>query len=259
MNAALNQLGNQLFGSLGQLSIELAALAIFVLLATRVLPIKSPALRHLLWLALLLKPIAALAISSPWTLFTPLISSLQPDSFGFNFSPALLNPGALSASAAASRTIEASTALLTPGGWVAALWVLGAALLLTRISIGYALIGRLQHQTKVHRAGPLFEALQRARLALDCYPDVAVGTSCSIRSPIVLGIWKPLIVVPADFMARLRGDDLEMVLMTRTGARAPLRQSHFADTEIGHRCPVLPSRPMAVRAYVAAGGRTGVR
>ena len=79
MNAALNELGNQLFGWFGQLSIELAALAILVLIASRLLPIKSPALRHLLWAVVLLKPLVAVAISSPYTLFTPLVPSVDTD------------------------------------------------------------------------------------------------------------------------------------------------------------------------------------
>ena len=71
MNAALNELGSQLFGWFGQLSIELAALAVLVLVVCHLLPIKSPALRHLLWAIVLLKPLIAVAISSPYTLFTP--------------------------------------------------------------------------------------------------------------------------------------------------------------------------------------------
>ena len=38
MNAALNGLGSQLFGWFGQLSIELAALAVLVLVASYLLP-----------------------------------------------------------------------------------------------------------------------------------------------------------------------------------------------------------------------------
>ena len=78
MNAALNELGSQLFGWFGQLSIELAALAALVLVASYLLPIKSPALRHLLWAVVLLKPLVAIAVSSPYTLFTPLVSLLEP-------------------------------------------------------------------------------------------------------------------------------------------------------------------------------------
>ena len=44
MNAALNELGSQLFGWFGQLSIELAALAVLVLVASYLLPIKVASL-----------------------------------------------------------------------------------------------------------------------------------------------------------------------------------------------------------------------
>ena len=73
MNEALNKLGSQLFGWFGQLSIELAALAVLVLVASLLLPIKSPALRHLLWAIVLLKPLVSIAVSSPYTLFTPFV------------------------------------------------------------------------------------------------------------------------------------------------------------------------------------------
>jgi len=63
MSAALNHLGSELFGLLGQLSVELAALAVIVLLVGRVLRIKSPALRHFLWVAVLLKPIIAVTVT----------------------------------------------------------------------------------------------------------------------------------------------------------------------------------------------------
>ena len=78
MNATLNQLGSGLFGSLGQLSVELAALAVLVFLAGRVLPLQSSALRHFLWLVVLLKPIVAITINSPWTVFTPLVQLMEP-------------------------------------------------------------------------------------------------------------------------------------------------------------------------------------
>ena len=64
MSAILNGLGHQLFAWLGPLSIELAALALLVLAAGRL--IRSPALRHLLWLAVLVKPlIAETGLGSP--------------------------------------------------------------------------------------------------------------------------------------------------------------------------------------------------
>ena len=114
MNAALNGLGSQLFGWFGQLSIELAALAVLVLVASRLLPIKSPALRHLLWAVVLLKPLVAIAVSSPYTLFTPLVPLVEPSWNSLAFSP-VEHP---TVQVAASPTIATSSVpiLLQPAG-----------------------------------------------------------------------------------------------------------------------------------------------
>jgi beta-lactamase regulating signal transducer with metallopeptidase domain len=210
MNAVLNPLAGQLFGLLGQMGLELAVLALFVLLLGRVLPMKSPSLRHFLWLAVLLKPIVAISISSPWTVFTPLVSPLESSLFAVGSTLSVLPLENIYA-ATALPLVEASTLSLV--GWLAALWVLGVALLMGRIAIGYGVIWRLRRQARLHCDGPLFDALKKARLAIDVHSVAEVATSDSICSPIVMGILRPLIVLPADLLQRLRASELEMILM----------------------------------------------
>ena len=209
MNAALNGLGNQLFGWFGQLSIELAALAVLVLVACRLLPIKSPALRHLLWAVVLLKPLVAVAISSPYTLFTPLVPSVDPNWNTLAFSP-VEHP---TMQVAASPAIATSSVPLTTAGWGAILWIAGAALLIGRILIGYGIVWFLRQQAQVQRDGPLCDALRQARLRLSGYPKVEVAISSSISSPMALGILRPIIVFPADLVEKLRTDELALILM----------------------------------------------
>ena len=209
MNAALNGLGNQLFGWFGQLSIELAALAVLVLVAGRLLPIKSPALRHLLWAVVLLKPLVAIAISSPYSLFTPLVPSVEPDWNALAFSPVDHS----TVQVATSPAIAASSVQLTTAGWGAILWLVGAALLIGRILIGYGIVWCLRQQAQVQCDGPLCDALQQARRTLDGYPKVEVAISPSIGSPMALGILRPLIVFPADLVEKLRSDKLALILM----------------------------------------------
>ena len=136
MSAALNGLGSQLFGWFGQLSIELAVLAVLVLVASRLLPIKSPALRHLLWAVVLLKPLVAIAVSSPYSLFTPFVSLVEPSQDALAFSPVEYP----TVQVAASPTIATSSVPLTTAGWGAILWIVGAALLIGRI------LDRLRHR-----------------------------------------------------------------------------------------------------------------
>jgi len=209
MNAALNELGSQLLGWFGQLSIELAALAVLVLVACHLLPIKSPALRHLLWAIVLLKPLVSVAISSPYTLFTPLVSLVESSRDAFAALP-VEHP---TMQVVASPTIATSSVQLTLAGWGAILWIVGAALLIGRILIGYGIVWRLRQQAQVQHDGPLCDALRQARRTLDGYPKVEVATSPSISSPMALGILRPIIVFPADLVEKLSTDKLALVLM----------------------------------------------
>ena len=207
MNAALNELGSQLLGWFSQLSIELAALAVLVLVACHLLPIKSPALRHLLWVVVLLKPLVAVAISSPYTLFTPLASLVEPGN------ASALPVDHSTVQVAASPTIATSSVRLTLAGWGAILWLVGAALLIGRILIGYGIVWRLRRQAQVQHDGPICDALRQARRTLDGYPKVEVAISPSISSPMALGILRPIIVFPADLVEKLSTDKLALVLM----------------------------------------------
>ena len=209
MNAALNGLGSQLFGWFSQLSIELAALAVLVLVASRLLPIKSPALRHLLWAVVLLKPLVSIAISSPYTLFTPLMSLVESSRDAFASLPVEHS----TMQVVAPPTIATSSVQLTTAGWGAILWLVGAALLIGRILIGYGIVWRLRSQTQAQHDGPLCDALRQARRTLDCYPKVEVATSSSVSSPMALGILRPIIVFPADLVEKLRVDELALVIM----------------------------------------------
>ena len=207
MSAALNGLSNQLFAWLGPLSIELAALALLVLGAGGL--IRSPALRHLLWLAVLVKPLVAIAVSSPYTVFAPLALLAEP---GWDpIANGRVEP--LAALAPAGPATAPSSATLTPAGWAALLWLMGTSLLTGRTLVGFGILRRMRRQALVQREGPLFQALRQARAALDCHSRVNVATSPSIRSPMVLGILRPLIVVPTDLVDRLPADELTLVLM----------------------------------------------
>ena len=212
MNVALNQLGIELVGLLGQSSVELALLTALVLMANHLLPLQSPALRHFIWVLVLLKPVVALAISSPWTLFAPMDSVLQPQFSVLYDVPSFASVEVSNMVAVAN---VGSASLLT-AGWLAAVWIAGVALLLVRILLGYGVMSNLRRHVRVHSTGYLFNVLQQARCALpvNAYINVvSVATSDIIRSPVVMGIFRPLIVLPTDLLGKLRADELELVLM----------------------------------------------
>ena len=164
MTTALNQLGAQLWSWFAQLSIELAVLTVLVLLIGRLLPIKSPALRHLLWAVVLLKPIAAIAISSPWTVFTPLVPLVEPGWASLGKAISSLRLESLQAPVAAASLLNAPGGVrLAPAGWLAGLWLAGIVLLGGRMLLGYGAVWHLRRRAQVHRDGPLVDALRRAR------------------------------------------------------------------------------------------------
>ncbi|MFL2541903.1 MAG: M56 family metallopeptidase [Candidatus Latescibacterota bacterium] len=210
MNAALNELGRELFDSFSLMSLELIVLALVILVADRTLKIKSPTLRHFLWLIVLLKPIVAIAITSPFTLFTPLNAALASNWLAVADSAMISSSEVLGLSGVAVSAIDEE--MVRMPGWVAAFWILGVMLFLGRIVLGYALIWRLRLKAEVCCRGPLFEAMRKACLALDG-AHVAVASSDSIRSPIVVGVLRPLILVPTDLVAKLHVDELELVLV----------------------------------------------
>ena len=207
MSAALNGLGHQLLASLGPLSIELAALALLVLAVGRVT--RSPALRHLLWLAVLVKPLVALVVSSPYTILAPLAPLAEPgwDAIAHG------RVEHLAALAPVGATTASTSAALTTAGWAALLWLVGATLLTVRILVGFGILWRMRRQALVQREGPLFAAVRQARATLHYHPRVEVATSPSIHSPMVLGILRPLIVVPTQVVERLSPGELSLVLM----------------------------------------------
>ena len=74
----LNQFGRELIETLAPLSVELGILAIAVLLVIPCLRIRSAALRHFLWLLVVVKPLVAVVASSRWSVFSALPTPARP-------------------------------------------------------------------------------------------------------------------------------------------------------------------------------------
>ncbi len=208
----LNRLGGLLFDFFGPLSIEWAVLALLVVATLRLLRIQSPMLRHLFWLVLLVKPVVAVAIASPWTIFRPLTSYLGVTWSGSDQALSVWQAGS-PGSAVGAAMLPASTPQLTFAGIVVAFWLVGALLLLSRILIGYSVIWKLRRHADLQDDGPIYEAMQSACLAIDVHPRVEVAISDDVNAPIVVGILRPLIIVPADLPQKLRDDEFTMILM----------------------------------------------
>jgi beta-lactamase regulating signal transducer with metallopeptidase domain len=96
--------------------------------------------------------------------------------------------------------------------WLLAAWLAGVAvMLLNTARHGLRLRGQLARAVSCTdpRANAEYAALGR-HLGLDALPDLRV--SDEIESPMLAGPWRPVLLLPAAGLARMRGDDLRMAL-----------------------------------------------
>lgn len=97
-------------------------------------------------------------------------------------------------------------------GWIVAAWLLGVLVLSLRLILGWQFLRRLRRQADHAAAAPLAQMLQRLLERLDIRRPVAVAVSRGIRSPVVIGWLKPLVLLPPAIAAGLPARQLEMVL-----------------------------------------------
>lgn len=184
------------------------AVLLVVLLAAAALRRASAGLRHLVWtggiLAVLLLPLVSLVL--PWQLpvesvRVPAVSLSSGDT---GLSEASAGPaedptvGAVSRATGARESSTSGIARVTPIEWLFVIWGLGVIFFLGRLGYGAILARRvlsgaapLDSPDWTH---PLIEAADRlavARLPL-------LLTNENVQMPVVCGIVKPAIVVPAE-------------------------------------------------------------
>jgi HEAT repeat protein/beta-lactamase regulating signal transducer with metallopeptidase domain/protein involved in polysaccharide export with SLBB domain len=83
---------------------------------------------------------------------------------------------------------------------LAGAWAAGVAFLLLRWVIGSRVLRRLR-RTAVPVAGPAAELLAGCRTELGVRISVALASHPGVRSPVLFGPWRPMIVVPVDWHA----------------------------------------------------------
>ncbi|MHC4716138.1 MAG: M56 family metallopeptidase, partial [Planctomycetota bacterium] len=224
----LNALGRWLTGHLGRLSLELAIFAAVVAAVITVLRIRSPKVRHLFWALVLIKPLAAILIASPVSLYwfmRPLArpadvpaagvagpNYARPGLFGAARRPyprgTVAAPGPASAELPGSRS---AWRRLDRYGIGALAWLAVASGLGIRLLVGWAYVMFLRRTAHVQRHGPLARAVTRAAKALKLRRDVTVAVSDVVPGPVLAGIVRPLILMPRRLADELSPDRLELI------------------------------------------------
>jgi len=185
-----------------------AAVLLIVLLVAYLLRRASAGLRHLVWsggiLALLLLPVVSLVV--PWQL--PVESVRVPAAI-----QAIDRAEALPASpeAVERETVEESLgapgepardrtriAPATPTQWLFVIWGIGVLFFLSRLGFGAILARRVLHDATPLESSdwthPLIDAADR--LSVSRLPRLL--TSHRVPMPVVCGVFKPAIVIPAE-------------------------------------------------------------
>ena len=226
---ALNEFGRWLVGHLWPISVELAILAGVVVAALAALRPASPAVRHLFWCLVLVKPMVTILVASPVSLYG--VFQIRPE-------PVVLPALAVDAVEGettgrlplADRQLVAQrrahdrkpivaecppvelTATLDRYGIAAVVYLLAVVGFGFRVLLGCAYVSFLRRTAQLQRDGPLVELLARTARRLGVTGRATVAVSGVVHSPVLAGIVRPTIILPERLAQALSPRQLEYVL-----------------------------------------------
>jgi beta-lactamase regulating signal transducer with metallopeptidase domain len=93
------------------------------------------------------------------------------------------------------------------------LWLTGTPLTLALVATGLIGAERLRRQSLVIEEGPIPELCWKLAESLRVSRDVAVAACDRLASPVLLGIARPMILIPTEAVTGWSADQLEMVLL----------------------------------------------
>ncbi len=94
--------------------------------------------------------------------------------------------------------------------WV---WLIGTPLTFLLLATGLIGSNRLRQQCTLLTEGPVFEACERLRTTLAVSQRVGIAINERIATPLLIGIVRPLILLPPAALTGWSPDELEMVLL----------------------------------------------
>lgn len=92
------------------------------------------------------------------------------------------------------------------------IWLLGTTAMFAALACGGAGVRRLERDALALGGGPWFEVFTRLRARAGSGRDVLLAASARILSPVVVGVLRPVILVPVSLLTGLTPDEVEMVL-----------------------------------------------
>lgn len=97
--------------------------------------------------------------------------------------------------------------------WAVTIWLLGASAFSVRLLGGWAMAARLRWTST--RPAPIewLRAMDRLRARLGLARAVGLRVSAMVKSPVVIGAWRPLVLVPVGMLTGLPASQVEALLM----------------------------------------------
>jgi beta-lactamase regulating signal transducer with metallopeptidase domain/protein involved in polysaccharide export with SLBB domain len=97
--------------------------------------------------------------------------------------------------------------------WLPGVWFTGTILTLAILSCGVIGADRLRSGSRLLEQGEVAAACQRLRTALQIGRQVAVAACDRIAGPLLVGIVRPMILLPPSVIAECSPDQMEMILI----------------------------------------------
>ena len=96
--------------------------------------------------------------------------------------------------------------------WAVTIWLIGASVLSMRLLGGWIAAARLRWYRA--RPAPLEwrQTMERLRARLGVAQAVGLKVSAMVQSPVVIGAWRPLVLVPVGMLTGLTADQVEALL-----------------------------------------------
>ncbi len=125
-------------------------------------------------------------------------------------------PGAIPSVATLPVTVQAVVPAVQTARWLqwaVAIWLAGASALSVRLLGAWWMAARLCW--KLTRPAPFewCQAIERLRTRLGVSRDVSLRISALVQSPVVIGAWRPLVLVPVGMLTGLPAAQVEALLV----------------------------------------------
>jgi beta-lactamase regulating signal transducer with metallopeptidase domain len=201
---------SELLMRLGWTSVQSAVLVALVWGVCRLLPQLPAATRCRLWWLVAAQAVLGLVWSSPLELAVlPAPATMTAPAMAL---PAFDAAAQAAPVAYAPAAVDAATMALSWPSLLLALWVAGVLLMVAHSLRGYrASRALVRSATECTDAG-LQQALQLAAEAHGLRRAPRLKLSAQIRSPQLIGPWRPVLLLPARELPAMSADDLDMAL-----------------------------------------------